>query len=86
MEDAVSGANAVGLTSLVFILNTGIGFVIPSSSGHATLAKPLLAPLGDYAEVGRPLVVTASSWGAGVARFITPTSAVVPASLRGWAR
>ena len=42
---------------------------------------PLLAPLGDFAEVGRPLVVTAWSWGAGLARFITPTSAVVTAGL-----
>jgi uncharacterized ion transporter superfamily protein YfcC len=81
MEDAVSGTSAVGFTSLVFIINTGIAFIIPSSSGHATLAMPLLAPLGDFADVGRPLVVTAWSWGAGIARFITPTSAVVMAGL-----
>ena len=81
MEDAVSGTSAVGFTSLVLIINTGIAFIIPSSSGHATLAMPLLAPLGDFAEVGRPLVVTAWSWGAGLARFITPTSAVVMAGL-----
>lgn len=81
MEDAVSGTSAVGFTSLVLIINTGIAFIIPSSSGHATLAMPLLAPLGDFAEVSRPLVVTAWSWGAGIARFITPTSAVVMAGI-----
>ena len=81
MEDAVSGTSAVGFTGLVFIINTGIAFVIPSSSGHATLAMPLLAPLGDFADISRPLVVTAWSWGAGLARFITPTSAVVMAGL-----
>jgi uncharacterized ion transporter superfamily protein YfcC len=81
MEDAVSGTDAVVFTSLVMIINTGIAFIIPSSSGHATLAMPLLAPLGDFADVGRPLVVTAWSWGAGLARFITPTSAVVMAGL-----
>jgi uncharacterized ion transporter superfamily protein YfcC len=81
MEDAVSGTSAVGFTTVVLLLNTGIAFVIPSSSGHATLAMPLLAPLGDFADVGRPLVVTAWSWGAGIARFITPTSAVVMAGL-----
>ena len=42
---------------------------------------PLLAPLGDFADVSRPLVVTAWCWGAGIARFITPTSAVVMAGL-----
>ncbi len=81
MEDAVSGTSAVGFTTVVFVINTGIAFVIPSSSGHATLAMPLLAPLGDFADVSRPLVVTAWSWGAGVARFITPTSAVVMAGI-----
>ncbi len=81
MEDAVEGTSAVGFTSLAFFINTGIAFVIPSSSGHATLAMPLLAPLGDFADVGRPLVVTAWCWGAGLARFITPTSAVVMAGI-----
>jgi uncharacterized ion transporter superfamily protein YfcC len=81
MEDAVSGTSAVGFTSLVLVINTGIAFIIPSSSGHATLAMPLLAPLGDFADVSRPLVVTAWSWGAGIARFITPTSAVVMAGI-----
>jgi uncharacterized ion transporter superfamily protein YfcC len=81
MENAVDGTSAVTFTSLVLIINTGIAFIIPSSSGHATLAMPLLAPLGDFADVSRPLVVTAWSWGAGIARFITPTSAVVMAGI-----
>jgi len=81
MEDAVSGTDSVVFIGLVAIINTGIAFIIPSSSGHATLAMPLLAPLGDFADVSRPLVVTAWSWGAGVARFITPTSAVVMAGI-----
>ena len=78
---SVSGTDAVVFTSLVLIINTGIAFIIPSSSGHATLAMPLLAPLGDFADISRPLVVTAWSWGAGIARFITPTSAVVMAGI-----
>ena len=81
MEDAVSGTSAVGFTTVVLLINSGIAFIIPSSSGHATLAMPLLAPLGDFADVSRPLVVTAWSWGAGIARFITPTSAVVMAGI-----
>ncbi|HET9287906.1 MAG TPA: hypothetical protein VFO26_10130 [Gaiella sp.] len=81
MEDAVSGTDSTVFIGLVAIINTGIAFIVPSSSGHATLAMPLLAPLGDFAEVSRPLVVTAWSWGAGLARFITPTSAVVMAGI-----
>ncbi len=81
MEDAVGGTDSAVFIGLVAVLNTGIAFVIPSSSGHATLAMPLLAPLGDFGEVSRPLVVTAWSWGAGIARFVTPTSAVVMAGI-----
>lgn len=81
MESAVSGTSAAVFAPLVAIINTGIAFIIPSSSGHATLAMPLLAPLGDFADVSRPLIVTAWSWGAGLARFITPTSAVVMAGI-----
>jgi uncharacterized ion transporter superfamily protein YfcC len=81
MEDAVSGTDSVVFIGLVSIINTGIAFIIPSSSGHATLAMPLLAPLGDFAGVSRELIVTAWSWGAGIARFITPTSAVVMAGI-----
>jgi uncharacterized ion transporter superfamily protein YfcC len=81
MESAVRGTSSVGFIGLVFFINTGIAFIIPSSSGHATLAMPLLAPLGDFADVSRPLVVTGWSWGAGIARFITPTSAVVMAGI-----
>ena len=31
MEDAVGDTSAVGFTGLVFIINTGIAFIIPSS-------------------------------------------------------
>jgi uncharacterized ion transporter superfamily protein YfcC len=81
MEGAVGGTSRGVFAGLVLVINTGIAFIIPSSSGHATLAMPLLAPLGDFANVSRPLVVTAWSWGAGIARFVTPTSAVVMAGI-----
>jgi uncharacterized ion transporter superfamily protein YfcC len=81
MEGAVGGTSSGVFAGLVLVINTGIAFIIPSSSGHATLAMPLLAPLGDFADVSRPLVVTAWSWGAGIARFVTPTSAVVMAGI-----
>ncbi|HTK22973.1 MAG TPA: hypothetical protein VL264_01975, partial [Gaiella sp.] len=75
MENAVSGTSAVSFIGLVFIINTGIAFVIPSSSGHATLAMPLLAPLGDFADVSRPLVVTGWSWGVRGSRGSSPRRA-----------
>lgn len=49
MEELVSDASAGIFAVLVMIVNIPLAILIPSSSGHATLAMPLLAPLGDFA-------------------------------------
>ena len=75
-----------GLSSAVFILINYLVFIplsvlIPSSSGLATLAMPVLAPLADFAGVGRDLVITAFQSASGLVNIITPTSAVVMGGL-----
>lgn len=77
METAVGGLSAGMFTAMVYVLNAGLGFLVPSSSGHAALAMPLLAPLGDFAEVSRTVVITAWANGSGLMRFISPTVVVV---------
>lgn len=77
MESAVSGLSAGMFTGMVYLVNAGMSFFVPSSSGHAALAMPLLAPLGDFAEVSRALVITSWANGAGLMRFISPTVVVV---------
>ncbi|GAB7258632.1 hypothetical protein DZJ_24090 [Dickeya ananatis] len=42
---------------------------------------PIMAPLADFAHVGRELVVTAYQSASGVVNLITPTSAVVMGGL-----
>lgn len=81
MESLVDGASAGVFAVLVFLVNIPLAVLIPSSSGHATLAMPLLAPLGDFADVPRSLVITAWCTGAGWVRLITPTSAVIMGGL-----
>lgn len=44
MEQLISGASSVTFALLAFAVNVPLAFLIPSSSGHATLAMPLLAP------------------------------------------
>ena len=44
MEDAVSGTSNVGFAELAWIVNLPIAFLVPSSSGHAALVMPILAP------------------------------------------
>ncbi len=53
----------------------------PSSSGHAALIMPILAPLADFADVNRSIAVTAYQSASGLVNYITPTSAVVMGGL-----
>ena len=67
--------------SLAFIVNLPIAFLVPSSSGHAALVMPILAPLADFAGVSRSVVVTAFQSASGLVNLVTPTSAVIMGGL-----
>src|SRR4029450_12714645 len=56
-------------------------FLIPSSSGLATVAMPIMAPLAGFADVRPELVVTAYQSANGLINLVTPTSAVVMGGL-----
>jgi uncharacterized ion transporter superfamily protein YfcC len=81
MEKAVSGSSAGVFAILAFLVNIPIAFLVPSSSGHAALVMPILAPLADFAGVSRALVVTAYQSASGLVNLVTPTSAVIMGGL-----
>lgn len=81
MEQLVAGATAGVFAILVAVVNVPLALLIPSSSGHATLAMPLLAPLADFAGVSRPLTITAFQMGHGFAMLLAPTNVVVVGGL-----
>ena len=81
MENAVSNTSTAVFGGLMFLINLPLAFLVPSTSGHAALAMPILAPLGDFAHVPRSMVVTAYQSASGVVNLITPTSAVVMGGL-----
>jgi uncharacterized ion transporter superfamily protein YfcC len=81
MENAVSGASSSGFAILAFLVNIPIAFLVPSSSGHAALVMPILAPLADFAGVSRALIVTAFQSASGFVNLVTPTSAVIMGGL-----
>src|SRR5690606_12932217 len=81
LESAVESASSSVFAGLLFILNIPLAFLVPSSSGHAALAMPILAPLGDFAGVSRHIVVTAYQSASGWMNLFTPTSAVVMGGL-----
>src|SRR3954454_5049674 len=81
MENAVSGLSSSGFAIVAFLVNIPIAFLVPSSSGHAALVMPILAPLADFADVSRALVVTAYQSASGLVNIVTPTSAVIMGGL-----
>lgn len=81
MENFVGDTNSGVFGVLMFLVNLPLAFLVPSTSGHAALAMPILAPLADFAEVQRAIVVTAFQSASGVINLITPTSAVVMGGL-----
>jgi uncharacterized ion transporter superfamily protein YfcC len=81
MEKAVSGKSQGVFGVLAFLVNLPIAFLVPSSSGHAALVMPILAPLADFAGVSRAVTVTAFQSASGLVNLITPTSAVIMGGL-----
>jgi uncharacterized ion transporter superfamily protein YfcC len=81
MEDTVSGSSAGRFAVGTFLVNLPIAFLVPSSSGHAALVMPILAPLADFAGVSRAITVTGFQSASGFVNFLTPTSAVVMGGL-----
>jgi uncharacterized ion transporter superfamily protein YfcC len=80
-ETAVSDLGGVAFINLMYALFIPLSFLIPSSSGLATVAMPIMAPLASLAEVPAQLVVTAYQSANGLVNLVTPTSAVVMGGL-----
>jgi uncharacterized ion transporter superfamily protein YfcC len=81
IEKALGGTGEVWFLILMFLLFLPLSFVIPSSSGLATLAMPIVAPLAGFLGVSAALVVTAYQSASGVMNLVVPTSAVVMGGL-----
>jgi uncharacterized ion transporter superfamily protein YfcC len=81
IENALGDTGATGFVILMFLLFLPLSFVIPSSSGLATLSMPITAPLAGFVGVSVALVVTAYQSASGVMNLFIPTSAVVMGGL-----
>jgi uncharacterized ion transporter superfamily protein YfcC len=76
-ETSLADLQDMAFINLMFLIQAGMSFFVPSSSGLAVLSMPILAPLSDFAGVGRDLVVTAYQSANGLVNLINPTFAVV---------
>ncbi|MEZ5117646.1 MAG: hypothetical protein R2737_15400 [Candidatus Nanopelagicales bacterium] len=81
LAEVVAGLSAAVFGIMMYVVNIPLAFLVPSSSGHATLAMPIMAPLADFAGVSRAIVVTAYQSASGWVNLFTPTSAIVMGGL-----
>ena len=58
-EQALAGLGGVAFINLMYGLFLPLSFLIPSSSGLATVAMPIMAPLASFANVPPDAIVTA---------------------------
>jgi uncharacterized ion transporter superfamily protein YfcC len=80
-EQAVANLGSVAFINVMFLVYLPLSFLIPSSSGLATVTMPIMAPLASFAGVPTHLVVTAYATASGVLSLFTPTYAVVTGAL-----
>jgi len=80
-ELAVADLGGVAFINLMYVMFLPLSFLIPSSSGLATVAMPIMAPLASFADVPAQFVVTAYQSANGLVNLVTPTSAVVMGGL-----
>jgi uncharacterized ion transporter superfamily protein YfcC len=80
-EVALEGVGQAAFSIVMYLLFLPLSFLIPSSSGLATVAMPIMAPLADFVDVPAQFVVTAYQSANGLMNLFIPTSAVVMGGL-----
>lgn len=80
-ETLLQSAGSVAFTVLSFVIYILFSFLVPSSSGLATLSIPIMAPLGEFSGVASSLIVTSFQAASGLVNLITPTSAILVGGL-----
>lgn len=74
-EELLNGMSEGVFSALTFVVYLPLSFLVPSTSGLATLSMPIMAPLADFAHVDRSIVVTAFQSAEGVVNMVAPTVA-----------
>lgn len=80
-ESFLSDLSPIVFINTIYWVESFLSLLIPSSSGLAVLSMPVLAPLADFSNVPRELVVTAYQAASGLPNLVTPTSAIVMGGL-----
>ena len=80
-ESALGDVGEAAFAVVMYLLFLPLSFLIPSTSGLATVSMPIMAPLAEFTGVNPSLIVTAYQSASGLINLVTPTSAVVMGGL-----
>ncbi|MCQ4725218.1 YfcC family protein [Anaerotignum faecicola] len=72
-EEFLTGTSTVVFSTATYIVYLVLSFFVPSSSALATLSMGIMAPLADFANVGREIVVIAYAAANSMIALIAPT-------------
>ena len=76
-SNAVQGMEGAVFIIMMMVIFFLLGFIVPSSSGLAVLAMPILAPLADTVGIDRSIIVSAYNWGQYAMLYLAPTGLVM---------
>lgn len=77
----LSGVSGILFANMSYLIYIALSFLIPSTSGLASVSMPIFAPLAQKLHIAPEIVVTAFSAGSGIVNLVTPTSGVVMGGL-----
>ncbi|MGL4913956.1 MAG: YfcC family protein [Romboutsia sp.] len=78
---ALSGMSPILFTNVAFLIYIGLSFLIPSTSGLASVSIPIFGPLAQSLGFAPEIVISLLGAGCGLVNLITPTSGVVMGGL-----
>jgi uncharacterized ion transporter superfamily protein YfcC len=81
MEGWVSGTSSAVFTLILAVVTLPLGFLVGSGSAGQALTMPILAPLADFADVDRSLVVTTFNAIGAWLNLVLPINAILVAGL-----
>ena len=81
MERIVGGSPQVAFVFLFSLISIPLSFLVGSGSAGMALVMPVLAPLGDFVDVDRSLIITMYNSIGGWVLLVAPTNALLMAGL-----
>lgn len=77
----LSGVAPLVFVNVAYLIFIGLSFLVPSTSGLATISMPIFAPLAQSLGFSPELIIMVFSAGSGIVNLVTPTSGVIMGGL-----